>query len=248
MTKKILTILLTLVIVTSMFNTHLSFAQTEDEDTSPTPEEVDTIQKIKEAVASKVAELNLVDKKGFIGTVKETSTTEIVIVNEFNEQKIIEIDELTKFESEDDDEDFGISDIEPGSHISVIGLYNKETEKMLARFISQKVSIPLSIDAAIKEKDSRNFTLTVVTKDNNEYIVDVETSTKTNVYSDAEEIEKSGFSSLEIGEKVIVTGFESSDEDSDIAATRILHFTEILPPSATRDLLNQETEEAEEEN
>jgi len=189
----------------------------------------DAIEKIKDAVASKVAELNLVEKRGIFGEVVETATTEITIEDEAGNQRIIEIDELTRFEGERQSDDFGISDIEAGNSISAVGLYNKDTEKLLARFITQKINIPEHLSGAISEVDEDEFTITIVTKGGNEYLIDIERSTDTFVYEE-EELLDSGFSRLVIGEKVIVVALPNQNEENRYSAERVLHFAE-LPPS-----------------
>lgn len=194
-----------------------------------TKEAQNAIEKIKDAVASKVAELNLVEKKGIFGNVVEVGTSEITIEDAQGNQRIIEIDELTRFEGEKQSDDFGISDIEEGSKLSAVGLYNKETEKLLARFITQKVNIPTSISGAISAINEDEYTITVVSKSGDEYTVDIERSTDSMIYEDGE-LSDSGFSKFAVGERTIVTGLPSKEEDNRISAERVLHFKS-LPPA-----------------
>lgn len=238
-----LTIFTFLAVVTSTAS-----AQTKAPTKTPSPtakaevtkEAQTAIEKIKDAVASKVAELNLVEKKGIYGKVVETTTSQITIEDAAGNQHIVEIDELTRFEGEKQSDDFGISDIENDSTISAVGLYNKETEKLLARFITQKVNIPTAISGAITGVDEDEFTITVIDKEGVEYVVDIERSTDSYVYD--KEITDSGFSKFTIGEKVIVTGPLSKEEDNRISAERVLHF-KALPPTA--DVKKHITEESE---
>ncbi len=217
--------------------TSTASAQTKTPTKTPNPtaksevtkESQTAIEKIKDAVASKVAELNLVEKKGVYGKVVETTTSQITIEDTEGNQHIVEIDELTRFEGEKQSDDFGISDIEPNSTISAIGLYNKETEKLLARFITQKINIPTVISGAITSVDEDEYTITVIDKAGVEYTVDIERSTDSYIYD--KELTESGFSKFATGEKVIVTGPLSKDEDNRISAERVLHFKS-LPPTA----------------
>jgi len=193
--------------------------------------ELDTIQKIKEMVANKVSKLNLVEKRGILGTVKETSTTQITIETIEKTQRFIDIDELTKFqESLGSSKSFGISDIKKGDTLGFIGLYNKDTRRLLARFVTKANSIPVNIQGIVSEKDATEFTLTVVTEDGKKRLVDVQTSTKSYLYTDEEGEAKSGFTKIQIGQRVIVAGFEDADDKETLNASRITHFEE-LPPS-----------------
>lgn len=226
------TIILTLTLLTLLIPMRAVQAQTKTPTKTPkaevTKESQTAIEKIKDAVASKVAELNLVEKRGIFGKVVETTSSQITIEDRQGNQHIIEIDELTKFEGEKQSDDFGISDIKEDSTLSAVGLYNKETEKLLARFITQKVSIPTSISGAITNVDEDEYTITVVDKEGTEYTIDIERSTDTLLYD--KELSDSGFSKFEIGEKVIVTGLPSKEEDNRISAERVLHF-KALPPT-----------------
>src|SRR3972149_11269785 len=133
---------------------------------SPTPQvtaeekEQDTIEKIKDLVASKVAELKLVDKRGILGIVKRSSNSQIVVEDHKRDQRSVDIDELTKFVSSKTS--FGISDIKEGDKISVIGLYNKDTKRLLARFITLSANTPIAIEGVVTAKSTRQFTMTVV--------------------------------------------------------------------------------------
>lgn len=198
---------------------------------TPTPavtqeeKQVDTIEKIKDLVASKVAELKLVDKRGILGTVKSTTNTQIVIENNNKTQVMIDIDELTKFDSSEKDS-FGISDVKEGDFLSFLGLYNKDSKRLLARFISYASNVPVNIEAVIIEKNTKEFTLEVVDTFGKKSIINVESSTKTNVYQDGETV-KSGFTKVSEGERIIVAGFADKKEKDVINASRIIHFPDL---------------------
>jgi Cu/Ag efflux protein CusF len=188
---------------------------------TPEQKEIDRIDKIKDLVASRVAELKLVDKRGIIGTVERSSTTQVVIEDHKKDLRTIGIDELTKFVSIKGS--LGISDIKEGDKISAVGLYYKDTKTLLARFISVSSSIPLDIGGVVTAKNSRQFSITIVDPEGKQKIIDVETSTKTNLW-DGNALIKSGFSRVLVGERILVMGFEDPQEDNTINASRIIHF------------------------
>ncbi|HVZ66698.1 MAG TPA: hypothetical protein VG917_00380 [Patescibacteria group bacterium] len=192
-------------------------------------QEENQIEKIKDLVASKVAELNLVDKRGLIGKVKTTSTTQVTITDDKNQERQIDIDELTKFESDDTkDDSFGISDIKSGDALSFVGLFNKETKRLLARFVSRAKNIPENIEGIVLAKDDKNYTFDLATEDGKKYTINVETSTKTSTIEDGD-LTKAGYSKIEEQQRVMVVGFADPDKKGEINASRILILP--VPPS-----------------
>ncbi len=232
MNKNILKIVgLTLVALTI---TSPVFAQTKT--STPTPTEKATItprataeaevEKIKDLVASKVATLKLVEKKGLIGTVRTAGNTEISITDSAGNSAKVDIDELTKFQGATDKEDFGISDIEKGDVLSFVGLYNKETKKLLARFIERATNIPTNLEGLVTEKNAKNFTITIVGDDGKPVVLNIESSTKTSNFEDGDLV-KSGFSKIEVGDRVVVSGFPDTKEKNQINAERIVRLVGI---------------------
>lgn len=212
---------------------------------SPTPEitseekEQDTIEKIKDLVASRAAELKLVDKRGILGVVKRSSSSQIVVEDHKRNQRTIDIDELTKFVSSK--ASFGISDIKEGDKISAIGFYNKDTRRLRASFISLSSNIPLDIEGVITSTNSREFTLTIVDTIGKTRTINIETSTKTNVWAD-NSFTKSGFSKILIGQRILVIGFEDLKDKNTFNASRIIHFVDLPLSDALSKYKNAEEE------
>ena len=179
------------------------------------------VDELKNKVASKVAELNLVEKRGIVGIVESVTDNQITLNDIKNNRRIIDVDEITKFSSEENGA-LEISDIKKGSEISVLGLYNKDSQRLLARFINE-ISIPLFINGVISEKDDENFTVSITTSNNEKYLVDVDRITKTLNYVDGD-LESSGFSKITIGITAVASGFEDPKEKNRISATRIIFF------------------------
>ena len=193
---------------------NLSFAQT--------PSGVDQqINDLKNKVASKVAQLKLVEKRGVIGKVTDVTNTQITI-SDINENPIeIDVDELTDFSSSNISS-FDISDIKKGMEISVLGLYNKDSERLLARFVDE-TTIPVFLQGVITQKDSANYTVTLSTQGGTAYLVDIENVTKTLEYTNGD-LSESGFSKLPNMVNAIVVGFPNSKEKDRITAGRIITF------------------------
>lgn len=207
-----------------------SVAQTKTPTNSaiPTSDEIQKINakvdELKDKVASRVAQLKLVERRGTIGTVESVSDTQITVNDLNNKRRIIDVDELTKFSSNENDS-FGISDIKKGSKISSIGLYNKESQRLLARFVNE-ISIPLFLHGVISAKDEDEFTITLSTEDGTNYIIDFEKITKSFVYSEGE-LNDSGFTKIQIDQNAIISGYTDPDEENRVTASRIITFTDL---------------------
>ncbi len=199
------------------------------------------VNKIKDLVASRVAELKLVDKRGIIGNVKSASNTEMTVTDYKGQEIQIDIDELTKFESDSTNATFGISDIKTGDTLSIIGLYNKESKRLLARFVSEAKNIPLNLEGGILSKDAANFTITIITSDGKKKAINIESSTKTSSY-DKDGLTKSGFTKIDTGEFVIVVGFADPKIKDQINASRVIHFPTLSLSSIIKKFIDIENE------
>lgn len=182
------------------------------------------INDLKDKIASRVAQLKLVDKRGVIGTVTDVKDTQITLIDPQQKKRIIDIDEITKFSSPSAKSTFGISDITVGSEISVIGLYNKQSRRILGRFV-ESTTKPTFITGIITEINDDDFAVSILDSNEKTTIVDIEKLTKTNKYTKEDEIVKSGFSQLSVGDRVVVTGYPS-DEENRLTGIRILQLPE----------------------
>lgn len=185
---------------------------------------VNVEEQLKDIIASRVAELKLVEKRGIIGIVSDVSQTQITLTDIKDETRFIDVDELTNFEGKASD--FGISDIQEDQTLGVLGLYNKQSRRLLARVITE-ITLPRFITGVVENKDEEEFTVTVVDKEDSVYIIDVERTTRTFSYTKEDGLEKSGFSAIEAGQNAIVSGFSDSAEETRVEGDRILIFPEI---------------------
>lgn len=185
------------------------------------------ISELKDRIASRVAQLNLVEKRGVIGIATEASGTKIVIKDLQNETRLIDVDELTKFSSPSaKSTGFGISDIEKGTKISVLGLYNKQSKRILARFVTV-ITLPQFISGQIIDVNKKDFTITVLSEDQKSTTIDIENVTKTSLYTKDADVTKAGFSKIAVGNRVHVVGFTNKKDSSRLTATRILLLPEL---------------------
>ncbi|PIR79928.1 MAG: hypothetical protein COU25_02740 [Candidatus Levybacteria bacterium CG10_big_fil_rev_8_21_14_0_10_35_13] len=196
---------------------------------TPTPTESvlqQQVDELKSKIASKVAELNLVEKRAFFGTVTDVSDTQITLKDIGGNTKFVDVDELTKFSSANS-KSFGISDIENNMTLGVLGLYNKQSRRLLARVVNEENKLPQFIYGAVYSLDSKEFTITVAKENGARNVVDIETVTKTFSYEEGKLV-KSGFSQIKGTESIIVIGFLDDDDKKTITASRIILLPEIM--------------------
>jgi len=183
------------------------------------------IDKTIDLVASIAAKLKLVEKRGIIGVVTDVADTKITLSDLNLNTRFVDVDEFTKFSSPSAKEGYGISDIKKGSKLGILGLYNKQSRRILARFVDVVV-IPKMVEGAVLQKDEGEFTITIVSEDKSQTVVDIEKITKTSFYDKKGGLLRSGFSKIEKGERIIAIGFPNINKNSMIAS-RIIHFPSI---------------------
>lgn len=228
----ILAILFFVILVTVLTPLSYAITTTPTQSLSPTISAsqkneslVQQINELKDKIASRVAQMKLVEKKGVVGTVTEVTDTRISLQTYTDEIRIIDVDEITKFTSDSSKESFGISDVSKGTVVGVIGLYNKQSKHILARYITT-FTLPVFLTGTVQSVDSDNFTVTVADNQNTNHLVDVEKTTKINTY-DSGDIVKSGFSKLTVGDKVDIVGYPAKDDKNRVSGSLILHIGDI---------------------
>jgi hypothetical protein len=220
--------LITLVFVTA--NITLAATTTTDEaDTSATPTSttasLNQLDQLKEKIASKVAQLKLTEKRGMIGTVTESTSTQITVLDMSNNQRFIDIDELTKFSSPSD-KSFGISDLEKGDRIGILGIYNKQSQRILARQVDL-VTVPEFINGVVSSINKVDYSLTVITESQKETTIDIENITKTYSYTIDTGLLKSGFSKITTGTNIVLVGYQNKTDKKRVIASKVILLPEI---------------------
>lgn len=195
---------------------------------SPTEEPTNAaaINDLKERIASRVAQLKLVEKRAIIGIVTDISDTQVTLTDVQQNIRFVDVDELTKFSSSSAKTSFGISDITKSSKVGVLGLYNKQSRRILARFVDV-ITLYTTINGTVSAIDEDNFTVNVISEDGKNITVEVENITKTLSYTKEGGLIKAGFSKIKQGEHVIVVGFLDLKNKNKLIASRVLLFPDI---------------------
>jgi hypothetical protein len=183
------------------------------------------IQQLGNEIASKTAQLNLVEKRGIIGTVTDSSTAQITLTDVSGNTRFVDVDELTKFSSSAN-ASFGISDVKNGMTLGVLGLYNKQSRRILARDIDALDTFPTTIFGEVSNVDKVNYEITIVKENNGKAVAEIEDVTTTDTFTGGSLV-KSGFSKMQTGQTVSVTGFPDKQDKNKILASQIIILSDI---------------------
>lgn len=195
---------------------------------TPTPE--NNAQEVRDRlitnIASRVAQLKLVEKRGIIGKVSNVTNTQITITDLQNNTRFVDVDELTKFSNQAFKGAFGISDISKNATIGILGLYNKESRRVLARFVDV-TTIPVVAHGGVSTIDDESFSFNITTEEGKLITVDVENLTQTYSYTLKDGYIRSGFTKIKENYNIIVIGVLDKKDENRLIATRIVFFPEI---------------------
>lgn len=195
-----------------------------------TPTPVDKTTEIRDRlitnIASRVAQLKLVEKRGIIGKVNDVTNTQITVTDFQNNTRFVDVDELTKFSNPAATGAFGISDIVKDSTVGILGLYNKESRRILARFVNV-ITVPVVVHGGVSAIDNENFSINIATEEGKQMTVDVENLTRTYSYAQKGDYVRSGFSKIKENYNIIAIGVLDRKDDQRLIATRIIFFPEI---------------------
>lgn len=203
------------------------------------------INDLKEKIASKVSQLKLVEKRGILGTIQETTSTQITLVDFSGQTRFVDVDEISKFSSPAAGSSFGISDLKKGNVISVIGLYNKQSRRILGRFITVE-NLPSFLTGVILEVDKTNSSIKIISENARQTTIEIGKVTKTSSYAKTDGLTRSVFAKISTGERVYSVGFPDKKDSTRLIATRVIIFPDfpknpkVLIPDAV--IKNQDTQ------
>jgi hypothetical protein len=183
------------------------------------------IQQLGNEIASKTAQLNLVEKRGIIGIVTDSSASQITLTDTNGSTRFIDVDELTKFSSSANSS-FGISDVKNGMTLGVLGLYNKQSRRILARDVDVMDVFPTIVFGEVSDIDKVNYEITILKANGGKAVAEIEDVTKTDSFTGGTLV-RSGFSKMQTAQTVSVMGFPDKQDSSKIMASQIIILSDI---------------------
>lgn len=198
---------------------------------SPTSDKAKQIEDLKERIATKVAQLSQTQRRAIYGSVKDVSIATATIETKVKNVKIELTDDIKVIQIlKGKRTNLTTDNLSKGDLVTVFGQYDATLDILKAKVIFIESPLPAHVSGIVTGLDKVAYTVTVKNSDGTVYTIDIETFTKTSLW-DGQTITKAGFSKIQIGDTVHVTGSPEKQENR-ISADRIL---DLLPLStATR--------------
>lgn len=201
---------------------------------TPTPTASKQIEDLKDRLATKVAELKGRERKVVFGNIKSLTLTTMVIETLTKDLKIERTDEIVVYKTtKGNNAKYDSDTLSKGDAVVVFGYYDSTLDLLDANIIAVQTNSLKNVAGTVKEIDRSDFTLTVTDYKGFEIVVDIETTTKTNIVNPDAKIEKFGFSKIQAGDRVQVVGTPNIKEDNRISGLRILVVGSISSPTTT---------------
>ncbi len=194
------------------------------------------IEKLKEKIATKVAELRQKEKGGVFGTVKSANDTSITITSKSKEFIISYAEDTVFFKIHDGVKSDPLDSkqakkLKPGEQIVALGYYDSSGTSLSTKYIYIYNPV-VHIIGKIADKDPGNYTITVkgpvgIT------LVDIETYTKIYSYNKKSGLGRGGFSKLKENDVVHIFATLNLKEENRVSAAKIISFTFPMTPEAS---------------
>ncbi len=191
-----------------------------------TPVKNKQVEDLKERLATRVAQLSQSERRAIYGTVKATTISTLTIETINKDIKIELTDDIKVFQMlKGKRTELTIEDVAKDDIVSVFGNWDTAVEVLKAKviFIHSASQSTTQVVGTITETKKSDYTITTKTKDEKTYIIDFETTTKTNVWTKEKGIEKGGFSKLLPGDTIVVVGTAVPKKENRVSALRILN-------------------------
>ncbi len=179
---------------------------------------------LKERLATKVAELRQSQKKAIYGTVKSITVSTLTIETKTSDVKIELTDAIKVFQTlKGTRTELDIEDVDTGDTVVLFGDYDTSLDLMKTKVIVIQNPIPEKVYGKVSAVDTKEFTISVETAEKQTYVIDIEKYTVVSAFSSGGGIAKSGFSKIETGHSVFVSGTKNTKIDNRLSADRILN-------------------------
>lgn len=193
------------------------------------------MEDLKARLATKVAALRTVVKRAMYGTVKSVSVTSATIETKTKDIKIELTDDVVVTQIISGKRtNLSIEKIEPGDNVTVFGTYDETLDLLKAQYIFIESSTqPTHFSGVVADVDKEAFVLTINTIEGRTLTVDIERTTKTTLWTKESGIAKGGFSKINVGDTVHVTGTPVAKKENSYSGIRILDLGNITGAAGT---------------
>ncbi len=197
------------------------YAQTATGTATTTEDKSQQIEELKDRLATKVAELRQSKRMAAFGTIKSVSISTFVVETKTKDLKIELTDDLKVFQVlKGKRTELKTENLEKGDVVTVFGEYDATLELLQAKVVFIQGIEQTQLSGTVIETNKKDYTITMETNDKKTYVIDFETTTKTNLWN-GQAVEKGGFSTFVVGDVIFVTGTDVPKKENRISATRI---------------------------
>lgn len=173
---------------------------------SATPVEEKGVKQLREKIASKVEEMRKKDQKAYVGAITKIEDSQVIISdNQGTDEKkyTVKIDDTLTMVYRilgTAKKEIKKSDLKVGDYLIVAGLMLNDNLEANEVYIDEQFLVKT---AKITEISKSDYYLKVVTYDKDEYILDIQSSTRQFMLNTkTKEIERAGFSSIKEGDSI----------------------------------------------
>lgn len=183
------------------------------------------IEDLKERIATKVAQLKTTQPRAVYGTVKTVSITSFTVETPTRDLKIELTEDITVIQYlKGKRTTLALEDIAKGDTVVVFGQFDTTLDLLTARIVFIQGALPEYAAGTVTARDDKEFTLTVTTPESQNFIIDIEKTTKTLLWDkEKKELAKSSYSKIATGSAIHVIGSAVPKEERRISADRILN-------------------------
>lgn len=179
---------------------------------------------LKERLATKVAELRQSQKKAIYGIVKSITVSTLTLETKTSDVKIELTDSIKVFQTlKGKRTELGVEDVDTGDTVVLFGDYDTSLDLMKTKVIVIQNPIPEKVYGKVSAVDTKEYTISVKTAEKQTYVIDIEKYTVVSAFSPGTGAAKSGFSKIETGATVFVSGTKNTKVDNRLSADRILN-------------------------
>jgi hypothetical protein len=192
------------------------------------------IQDLQERLATKVAQMQQIQREAIFGKVKTVSIAAFSLSTATKDLKIDLTEDIKVYQYlRGKRTALTTDDLSNGDIVTVFGNYNSTLDLMKAKVIFIEGTIPVRIAGMVTDVDKSGYTISVKDATGQIYTVDFETSTKALEFAGGS-IVKGGFSKIMSGNYITILGTTNPKNTLRISASRILNYNpNLTPPTVT---------------
>ena len=204
MKYKIVTYILFIVLLAHITSRAIAQSTTKSVDlNTPTPEKSllnDQIQILKDKIATKVAEISKSNKQVLVGTVQTTDEAGFSILSKGTTVKALIDSDMTTYENIiDPSKKITLKNIKKDAYVLLDGVMLGNEFSVKTVYLQLQYEI---IAGTIKNIDSKQYLVDVITSDQETITIDIEKSTVQRKIDSQLSIVKAGFSDYAVGDRI----------------------------------------------